>query len=263
MYYNHEKGINITNIHLFIRAWEGDAVIGIIDTTIGIISSLAIFYIYAKWINEKISARENPNLFIIYVAPPILTYGLLWGLGYTGYQPLFVMSSIIIGSSILCDRQFTSTYLKPLKIDLNRIETVLDESRAIFKLLLEGAPGIICLHDMEGNIIHTNKNASNKLGYSDDELETLNVDKFIDPEIYFEGMRNIIENEGPTFESLITRKDGTQYPAEIYGNAATLKGEAILLGYIRDISRLKKAEEELRKAREEKEPDMPSKLLAV
>ena len=106
----------------------GDTIMGVIDTTIGVMSSLAIFYVFAKWINEKVSGRENPNLFLIYVSPPILTYGLLWGLGYTGYQPLFVMSSIIVASSILCDRHFTATYLEPLKTNLHRMEVALDES---------------------------------------------------------------------------------------------------------------------------------------
>lgn len=141
-----------------------DAIIGTIDTMIGVISSLAIFYIFAKWINEKTSGRENPNIFLIYVSPPILTYGLLWGLGYTGYQPLFVMSSIIVGSSILCDRHFITTTLEPMKTDLTRMEAALDESLDIFRLLFEGAPSAIWLHDLEGTIFHTNKNSLQKTG---------------------------------------------------------------------------------------------------
>lgn len=86
----------------------------------------------------------------------------------------------------------------------------------------------------------------------------MNVDKFVDPEVYFEGMKNIIENDGPPFETSIKRKDGITYPVEIHGNIATLEGKAILLGYIRDMSLLKEAQEELQRVQEKLNREIPA-----
>lgn len=124
----------------------------------------------------------------------------------------------------------------------------LNESETRFRQLVAQASEAFFLHDFQGNIIDVNCQAWESLGYSHDELLTMNV-LDIDIEIrdkqhqlkYWEKLE---AHEYITFEGRHQRKDGTTFPVEVRLGRIDLKEECVLLSFVRDITeRMRKSEE--------------------
>lgn len=115
--------------------------------------------------------------------------------------------------------------------------------------LLQAASDGIHVLDEEGNVVEANEAFCNMLGYSREEILTLNAadwDAQWDKEAILVKIQQLIENPIP-FETVHRRKDGSLRDVEITTVGLQLNGVTYLYNSARDITDRKRAEE----AREE------------
>lgn len=142
-----------------------------------------------------------------------------------------------------------------LFIDITRqqqAETALRESEAKYRQLVEQARDIILTVRPDGRIIEANRAALKAYGYTREELLALNIRDLralaTVPEVGTQMSR--AESTGILFETLHRRKNGNEFPVEISSTGITLNGERALISIIREISRRRRMEAELRARKE-------------
>ena len=129
---------------------------------------------------------------------------------------------------------------------LKRTEDELQKSERKYRTLVENSPDSIFLCDLQGRILEVNESACTVHGYSREELLTMRVDQ-ICPAIpaedrtarwdtYHTGYRY-------SLETTHLRKDGTEVPVEIHAALFQLDEERRLIGFVRDMTERKQAEE--------------------
>lgn len=108
--------------------------------------------------------------------------------------------------------------------------------------------------DENGTIFSVNEYVCKSLGYTRDELRGLGVfdiDPEITPEIMLE-LKDTLDNTGSvTHYSTHRRKDGSTFPVEITANHLHFHGKQFGISFVKDITERKRAEEALRRAKEE------------
>ncbi len=132
-------------------------------------------------------------------------------------------------------------------------EEALRESERKYRLLMEQASDGIHTYDSTGKFIETNSRLCDMLGYTREEMLNLNVRDLLPPKelsdspIRFEELRR-----GQTLltERQLRRKDGTLLPVEISGGIVQ---DGVFQSIIRDITKRRQAEEELRRSYDELE----------
>ena len=100
-----------------------------------------------------------------------------------------------------------------IKTDVKEIETL-----KIFDALIDNFPDMIHSVDSEGNIVYTNRTATQLLGYTESELRSMNIRQLYPPEILEaveKGFREVKETGERRVESLFMAKDGTRIPVDI------------------------------------------------
>jgi len=138
-------------------------------------------------------------------------------------------------------------------------EEALRESETKFKEMMELLPETIYELDGEGKIVYANRAATEKFGYSNEELEEgIDPRAIYSPEDREKGTDRItrtiqgeqLDNE----ELLLQKKDGSRFPAIIYSSPIFKEEKPCgARGIIIDITKLKKKEEELRLAKKDAE----------
>ncbi|MBS3756725.1 MAG: PAS domain S-box protein, partial [Desulfobacterales bacterium] len=128
-------------------------------------------------------------------------------------------------------------------------EQQLRESEERFRVLSEASFEGVVIHE-NGIIIDANKTYTELSGYEYDEIIGMNVLEPTSPECHDLMKQNIESNFEGAYESIGLRKDGTTFPSEIRGRKITYKGRTVRIAAIRDLSKQKKAEEELRRSEE-------------
>ncbi len=117
----------------------------------------------------------------------------------------------------------------------------------IFEILLDNFPDIIHSVDDKGNIVFTNKKAESLLGYTEDELLSMNVREIYADEILealdegFDDLKKKGDVSVP--ESILKSRDGTRIPVEIrsfsiYDDAGNFLRTFSILRDIRPIKEL-------------------------
>jgi len=112
----------------------------------------------------------------------------------------------------------------------------------------------VYLFDEKGHFHYVNEEASNKLGYSHDELLSMSVPD-IDPEYPMERWSidwlTLIEEGARTIETVHQTKTGKVFPVEINANYFEFDGRGYNLALVRDITERKHASEALRRSEAE------------
>ncbi len=120
--------------------------------------------------------------------------------------------------------------------------------KAFFDTSIDG----IVVIDQAGNVLESNSSFAQMLGYSLEEMTTLNLTDFDAHWTYEEMGRKIDEHQlcENMFETRHRRKDGSIYDVEISSSALVWKDQSVQLCICRDITDRKQAEEALRQSEE-------------
>ncbi|EKQ51989.1 MAG: PAS domain S-box [Methanobacterium sp. Maddingley MBC34] len=139
-----------------------------------------------------------------------------------------------------------------VNIDITEVKTLeneLKESEQKFRELVENAADALFVHDFQGNFVDVNRQACESLGYTREELLKMNV---TDLELDFdldsaqEEWAKIKPGEPFTLYGHQVRKDGTVFPVEVRFAMVEINREKMIMGLVRDITTIKKAENELK-----------------
>ncbi|NES97047.1 MAG: PAS domain S-box protein, partial [Desertifilum sp. SIO1I2] len=129
-------------------------------------------------------------------------------------------------------------------------EEELLESESRFRVLIEATFDCIVIHE-RGIILEANQGTSRTFGYPLCEMIGRPVLDFAAPESRDLVLQNIqIENEEP-YEAIGLRKDGTKFSIEVTGKPHIYKGRRVRVSALRDISKRKQLEAQLRSRAEE------------
>jgi len=161
------------------------------------------------------------------------------------------------------DTSMATAFGELISIALRNSRTfeALEHNEARFRSVVETAGDAIISIDSRGNIIFWNRSAEAIFGYSADEmtgkpLHLIMPERFRGKHINgihrmaTTGEKHII---GKTVEMVGIRKDRNEFPLELSLASWETKEGVFITGIIRDITRRKKMEEELRKSRDELE----------
>ncbi|OGT98992.1 MAG: hypothetical protein A2079_02240 [Geobacteraceae bacterium GWC2_48_7] len=122
-------------------------------------------------------------------------------------------------------------------------EQAIRESEERFKALSEASFGGIIIHD-NGLILECNDGLSDITGFSYRELVGMNGLELVAPESLDTVLTNIRVGYDHRYEVTGVRKDGARYPLAIKGKNITYKDHDVRVSEFRDISDVKRAEEE-------------------
>ncbi len=134
----------------------------------------------------------------------------------------------------------------------------LRESEENFKALAENANDGILIAVGEGTHVYANSRASEITGYSIDELQEITLHEFTAPEevekVADKFSRRLAgENVPGQYETLLVRKSGEIFPAELSSGRTFWEGQPASIVIFRDITGRKQAEKALRKREAELE----------
>jgi PAS domain S-box-containing protein len=138
-----------------------------------------------------------------------------------------------------------------------KAEEALRESEDKYKTLAEDSPIGIYFNDFRGTFLYGNKKAEEITGYKREELlgQSFLKLKLLAPKELAKAAKLLALNKlgkatGPDqFE--LNRKDGTKSIVEIRTRITTVGGKKVVLGMVEDITERKKAEETLRRTKEQ------------
>ena len=144
-----------------------------------------------------------------------------------------------------------------VRLENARVEEALRKSEDRYRTLYESTVDGIISTDMNGQILDVNQAYVDMLGYSKDELRRLTHQQ-LTPHKWHESEADIVRNQvlargySDEYEKEYVRKDGTVFPISI--RVWLVKNEhgppVEMWGIVRDITKHKRAEEELRKSEE-------------
>lgn len=121
------------------------------------------------------------------------------------------------------------------------------------EVLFEAIDDAAFVHDEQGNILEANSAATQRLGYTRDELLRLNTRDIDDPE-FAAGFTNRLQSQMQTghmrCEGIHRAKDGRRIHVDINTSAIQRNGKPAVLAVMRDITQRKLTEEALRKQRQ-------------
>ncbi len=135
--------------------------------------------------------------------------------------------------------------------DRKRMEHALAESEQRYRAIFETAGDAIFILDAEGEdagkLIAANNSACEMHGYTREELLSMNIQDLNTPEtakLAPSMMSRIIAGETMKTELAHQRKDGTVFPLEVTAVLMEVEGHKYILGFDRDITKRKTAEQE-------------------
>ncbi|TET98795.1 MAG: PAS domain S-box protein, partial [Candidatus Stahlbacteria bacterium] len=137
-------------------------------------------------------------------------------------------------------------------VGCQQVEESLRENEEKFRILVEMATDAILIETIEGRILECNTSGAKMFGYSKKEMIGLTIADLV-PEDFAKILPKMITEEETTHGIFVPRinkkKDGTIFPTEIATKLVNIREKPRLIVYIRDITKRKKAEKKLKKAR--------------
>lgn len=132
-----------------------------------------------------------------------------------------------------------------------RVEQARHHSESRFRLLFDNTADAIFFLDMQGRFIEVNEVACKRLGYSREELLTMEARAINDPQgaAQFAGkMKELFDKGQMLSETRHITSDGCSIPVEINARLIEYEGKPAVLSIARDISSRIKSEEALRES---------------
>lgn len=129
-----------------------------------------------------------------------------------------------------------------------------DSDLALYKTIIDKAQDLILVYNEKADLLHYSESVVDKLGYSKVELDQLtmfDIDPLLIPEFWKKHFEELTVQGSHRFEWVITRKDGTTFPAEITANHIQYFGKDYCCAVVRDITARKKHELQLCEALKE------------
>ncbi|BCM89313.1 blue-light-activated histidine kinase 2 [Abditibacteriota bacterium] len=130
-------------------------------------------------------------------------------------------------------------------------EFALQQSEHRLRGIIEHAVDGFIVHDFDGNLLEVNAQICNSLGFSRDELLTMNVRdfelNFRDAEV-LQKWQNVRNGERVTVNGRQKRRDGSSFPVEVRIGVVEWSGSEAMLALVRDVSERERLERELRDA---------------
>jgi PAS domain S-box-containing protein len=113
------------------------------------------------------------------------------------------------------------------------------------RILIEQSRDGIVILDQNGAVYEANRRFAEMLGYTPEEVLSLNVWdwEFLYPPEKVKDMISAVDEAGDHFETQHRRKDGSIYDVEISTNGAIIAGQKLIFCVCRDITERKRAEE--------------------
>lgn len=123
-----------------------------------------------------------------------------------------------------------------------------------YRYLFENENDAIHIHDLSGRILDVNPVACERLGYTRDELLQMNIKQLDNPEnaaLYDEKIVTFLKTGHVVLETCHRRKDGATIPVEVNARLIQFRGQPAALSVVRDITKRKQAEAEIKRQNEE------------
>jgi PAS domain S-box-containing protein len=190
--------------------------------------------------------KENTHIGGLIIALTILLSGLIFN---------FMVNARQIQSPQIAEFGFIAMILFMnwrLNSEVRDTRDAMMLSEARFRVLVEQAKDAIFLLDTDGQVLDVNKQACESLGYTRNELTSMNVSD-IETGVTGENMQTLWRNmrESPqTIEGKHRRKNGSEFPVEVRVGLFQGKAHDLALAIARDISQRKHTEAELNNYRD-------------
>lgn len=139
-------------------------------------------------------------------------------------------------------------------VQRRKAEEKIRKSEDKFRTIFSSTNDAIFMHDFDGNLMEVNRAAYEKLGYSREEMLSMNtMDLNTRPSVEEipERINYLKEKGNAIFEATYENKDGTPIPMEISAQIIEYEDKPSILVVARDVTERKKAEEELKRYAEE------------
>jgi PAS domain S-box-containing protein len=127
-----------------------------------------------------------------------------------------------------------------------KAETALIAEKQFSNAIIDSIPGILAVFNDQGNNLRWNKNLEIVVGYTAEELKSMNAFQTIaeeDQDLVATGMRETFEKGHATIAARVLTKDKRKIPFLINGLAAMIGGKQYLVTTGIDITERKRAEE--------------------
>jgi diguanylate cyclase (GGDEF)-like protein/PAS domain S-box-containing protein len=151
-------------------------------------------------------------------------------------------------TKVRCGPQGVITHHEGIITDVTERKNMVEELQRN-SLLLDNATDFIALHDLEGNFVYVNEMMSKSLGYTREELLSMNLNQLDEQgsvDLGKSRVEEMFEKGSVTFEETNRRKDGFLIPVEVHDRVIQVGKRKLILGVVRDITRRKKSEEKLK-----------------
>jgi PAS domain S-box-containing protein len=159
--------------------------------------------------------------------------------------PTFGMSAAF---AFFIDLLFRRIYSSRKQVEVEK-ERVLEEQER-FQMLTEVAEEGIAL-SLNGIVLDSNEQYAKLLGYERaEEVKGIRVIDIIAPEMKDYVLNLVQKNWDKPYEAVFVRKDGSRRMYEAFGKQITYKGQKVRISSVRDITERKRAESELKYAKE-------------
>ena len=181
----------------------------------------------------------------------------LWSFG-VGWA-LFALSALILfvviiwrSALVLHATDMSLQRLQTAVRELQRAEDALEESERRYRTLVEFSRGLICIHDLDGNVLSVNPATARILGYTPSDLVGKNLRDLLSPSVrdlfpdYLSRIRDGGVDEGVM--RVVTRDGQERIWAYCNVRIDEVGRSAEVLGHAHDITELKRAEHLAREA---------------
>jgi PAS domain S-box-containing protein len=213
------------------------------------VGSLALFF----------QARHRLGEPYLVLSILILVFGFVFGGVANIALPIVsitnTVSIMLLGYSVISLQLFNPLKERTLELqrEINervRAEDALRKSEERFRILSEQARDAIYLHDNAGNMLDTNIETCQALGYTREELLNLTVtdiDASYDLRTSQDIWNSLESGTSIIIETVHRRKDGTTFPVEVNITKFPLDDQPVFLASARDITMRKQSDTQLRK----------------